>query len=102
MVVSKKCKENEKFPKSTVTDVSSYLFDHHLLVERSPGLPGNGAGQTVAGASRDDSNRNLRGNPPVLSVKESVVDLVKEAVTRHDDDGSPSPDVLLGHQLPTY
>ena len=77
------------------------MFDHHLLVEGSPGLPGNGAGQTVPGASRNDSDRNLRGDLPVLSIKEAVVDLVQESVTRHDDDGSPSPDVLLRHQLPS-
>ena len=75
------------------------MFDHHLLPEGPPGLPGNGAGQPVARPGRNDSDRNLRGDPPVLSVEETVVDLVKEAVTRHDDDGPPPPDVLLGHQL---
>ena len=75
------------------------MFDHHLLVEGPPGLPGNGAGQTIAGAGRNDSDGNLAGDQPVLSVKQAVVDLVQEAVTRHDDDGSPSPDILLGNQL---
>ena len=77
------------------------MFDHHLLVEGAPGLPGNGAGQTVARAGRDDSDRNVRGDPPVLSIKETIVDLVQETVTRHDDDSSPSPDILLCHQLPS-
>ena len=62
-------------------------------------MPGNGAGQAVTRAGWNNSDRNLSGDPPVLSVEETVVDLVKEAVTRHDDDGSPSPDILLGHQL---
>ena len=75
------------------------MFDHHLLVEGAPGLPGNGAGKTIAGAGRNDSDGNLTGDQPVLSIKEPVVDLVQEAVTRHDDDGPPPPDVLLGHQL---
>ena len=72
----------------------TYLPDHHLLPEGAAALPGDGAGQAIAGARRDDADRNLTCDCPVLPVKQSVVDLVYEAVPGDDDDGSPSPEVL--------